>query len=812
MQVCLHRLPVIGENIFIRGIINMLVWQPLFGPHIMSNPKPDTKTFLPRLPPRALGAWMAFAFILLSIILTLVLTAVIEHKATAQVKDAIGHGLAELANQTSDKLERGMFERYREVGLIAQRRDLGADMPLAQRRDTLERVQASYGYYSWIGLAGADGRVQVAARGLLEGVDVSGRPWFRDALKGTHVGDVHEALLLAKLLPRQAEPWRFVDVAFPYLDADGNTVGVLGTHLSWQWARDVERSVMAGVGTRGHIEALILDAAGNVLLGPPGMAGRRLALPSLEQARATTGGGFLVERWPDGKSYLVGYARGRGHADYPGLGWSVLVRQDVVDAYAPVRRLREYGLVAGIILAVLFSLAGVLVARRITRPLGRLAASAQRIRAGETLTLGAGHSAYVEVQALSGTLDALVADLVRQRAELKAWNATLEQRVEQRTRELGQRTRELEQALVTVSAGKQRIDTILETVQDAFVAIDLEGRICDWNGAAEAMLGWRRDEVLGQSAAELVLPERFRARALAALAHFRDSGQLAILGQRVERVLHRRDGGEVAIEMTSGLARTPEGSFFCIFAHDISDRKQVERMKNEFVSTVSHELRTPLTAISASLALLADGMAGELPPDAHGLVGIANASSERLVRLIGDVLDLQKMDAGRVALARQVQPLLPIAEGAVAAMASLAAQAGVTLVCEAGPGTERLCADVDRDRIAQVLANLLSNALKFSAPGTTVVTRLEDGGDCARLSVADQGEGIPDDFRERVFQRFAQADGSNARRSGGTGLGLSICKTIVEEHGGTIRFDSVVGSGTTFMVALPLAPRNHPPT
>ena len=761
----------------------------------MSNPKPDTKTFLRRLTPRALGAWMALAFTLLSIVLTLVLTAVIEHKATFQVKDAIGHGLAELANQTSDKLERGMFERYREVGLIAQRRDLGADMPLAQRRDTLERVQASYGYYSWIGLAGADGRVQVAARGLLEGVDVSARPWFRDALKGTHVGDVHEALLLAKLLPRHAEPWRFVDVAFPYLDESGNTAGVLGAHLSWQWARDVERSVMAGVGTRGHIEALILDAAGNVLLGPPG-----------------TAGGFLVERWPDGKSYLVGYARGRGHADYPGLGWSVLVRQDVVDAYAPVRRLREYGLVAGVILAALFSLAGVLVARRITRPLGRLAASAQRIRAGETLTLGAGHSAYVEVQALSGTLDALVADLVRQRAELKAWNATLEQRVGQRTRELGQRTRELEQALSTVSAGKQRIDTILETVQDAFVAIDMEGRICDWNGAAEAMLGWRRDEVLGQSAAELVLPERFRAHALAALAHFRDSGQLAILGQRVERVLHRRDGGEVAIEMTSGLARTPEGSFFCIFAHDISDRKQVERMKNEFVSTVSHELRTPLTAISASLALLADGMAGELPPDAHGLVGIANASSERLVRLIGDVLDLQKMDAGRVALARQVQPLLPIAEGALAAMASLAAQAGVTLACEAGPGAERLCTNVDRDRIAQVLANLLSNALKFSAPGTTVVTRLEDGGDCARLSVADQGEGIPDDFRERVFQRFAQADGSNARRSGGTGLGLSICKTIVEEHGGTIRFDSVVGSGTTFMVALPLAQREHPAT
>jgi PAS domain S-box-containing protein len=764
---------------------------------------PTFPTFFRRLLPRALGAWMALAFALLSIVFTLVLSAVIERKATQQVKSGIGYGLADRAAQTSDKLERGMFERYREVGLIARRHDLGADVPLARRRETLERVQASYGYYSWIGLAGIDGRVQVAARGMLEGADVSKRPWFHDALKGNHVGDVHDAVLLAKLLPHQAEPWRFVDVAFPYLDERGNTVGVLGAHLSWQWARDVERSVMASVGARSNVEALIVDAAGSVLLGPPDSAGRKLSLPSLALARSqpTSGkvmSGYVVERWPDGRSYLVGYARGRGYADYPGLGWTVLVRQEVVDAYGPVRRLREYGLIAGVLLAALFSLAGVLVARRITQPLGELAESARRIRAGEPVKLGAGHGRYVEVQALSGTLDALVADLMQQRKELKELNATLEQRVEQRTREL-------EQALVTVSAGKQRIDTILGTVQDAFVAIDLQGRVAEWNAAAEAMLGWRRDEVLGCLAVELMVPAHLRADALAALQRFRDTGELEILGRRVERVLCRRDGSEVEVEMTAAIAGTPEGPFFSIFAHDIAGRKQVERMKNEFVSTVSHELRTPLTSISASLALLAHGMAGELPADAQGLVGIANASSERLVRLIGDVLDIQKMDAGRMESSREVQPVLPVAEGAVASMAGLAAQAGVTLACAAGPGAAALRAGIDRDRITQVLANLLSNAVKFSEAGTTVTTRVEDGGDCVRLSVTDQGSGIPEAFRDRVFQRFAQADGTNSRRSGGTGLGLSICKAIVEQHGGTIRFDSVAGQGTTFVVELPAA-------
>jgi signal transduction histidine kinase len=254
--------------------------------------------------------------------------------------------------------------------------------------------------------------------------------------------------------------------------------------------------------------------------------------------------------------------------------------------------------------------------------------------------------------------------------------------------------------------------------------------------------------------------------------------------------------------MSTGLAGSGDGAFFGVFMRDITERKEVERLKNEFVSTVSHELRTPLTSISASLALLADGIAGELPEDARQLVDIANASSGRLVRLIGDVLDIQKMEAGGVALERRVQPVLPIAREAVDAMASLAGQAGVTLACAAGPGADTACAAVDRDRMMQVLTNLLSNAIKFSGAGDTVSTRVEAHDGRLRLAVDDQGAGIPPAFRERVFQRFAQADGADSRRKSGTGLGLSICKAIVEQHGGTIGFDSEMGQGTTFWVEL----------
>jgi PAS domain S-box-containing protein len=755
-------------------------------------------SILRRYVPRALGAWLALAFTLLAVVLTLAIIMVIEWKANQQVTTSIGSGLEELAMQTSDKLERGMFERYREVRLLAQRRDLQGDMPLAARRAVLDELQASYGYYSWIGIAGLDGRVQVAVHGLLEGADVSKRPWFRNAQTGVHADDVHEALLLARLLPAQAEPWRFVDIAFPVRDAAGRPQGILAAHLSWQWARDVERSMFAGIAARRQVEALIVDAGGRVLLGPASMHGVKLDLPSLRAAPTTPGGGYVEERWPDGNTYLVGFARGRGFAQYPGLGWTVLVRQNVDDAYTPVRRLREYGLSWGLLLAALFSLAGVALARYITHPLDELARSARRIQRGEHVPITSGRGNYNEVRSLGRTLNLLVDDLVGQRRQVEELNATLEQRVDQRTRALAQ-------ALDAVRANEYRIASIIETAQDAFIGVDMDGRIVDWNTAAEAMLGWRRGEVLGRLVIELVLPPAMRDQARQALGNFRATGRLNILERRLESRMLTRDGREIPVEMTTGLAGTGEGLFFSVFVHDISGRKEVERMKDEFVSTVSHELRTPLTAISASLALLADGMAGELPPDARGLVDVARASCERLMRLIGDVLDIQKIEAGNPGVAREPQALLPLAGYAVAGMQSMAAAAGVTLSCEAGPGAQELHAPVDADRITQVLTNLLSNAIKFSEPGGAVVTRIDAKDGRALVSVADQGAGIPQAFHSRVFQRFAQAYGADSRRKGGTGLGLSICKRIVEEHRGRIWFESVEGQGTTFFVELPAA-------
>jgi len=760
---------------------------------------PNLSQRLTSFRPRGLAGYMGLAFSTLSIVLTVVVVGVVEKEATRHVEHSIGHGLGELALQASDKLDRGMFERYREVGLIARRFTIAeSGVSHEDWRRILDDVRATYTYYSWIGLTDEHGKVLVSAGGLLEGADVSNRPWFKGARGDSHVGDVHEALLLAKLLPQQGnEPMRFVDVAFPFLDRHGVQRGVLGAHLSWQWARDVERSIIAPLETQRHVEALIVGASGNVLLGPPGLQGTTIDLESLRRARMRGQAGYVIERWPDGKTYMVGHSRTKGYADYPGLGWTVLVRQDIDNALVPVERLRRYGMWSGIGLALLFSVAGVFVARWITRPLELLKLEAVRIQEGQGATIAAGKRAYEEVQALAGTMNGLVGDLQRRQGQLEELNLTLEERVRERTRALGE-------ALAVVQQNEQRINTIIETAQDAFVALDLGGRIIDWNSAAQRMFGWSRDEAIGRPLGELVVPERFRYSYLKAIQQFQDTGHLELLERRAERIVCNRQGAEIPVEMTARLAGQAGQTFFSLFMHDISLRKKVEQMKNELVATVSHELRTPLTSMRASLSLLASGAVDGVPDDAKELVDIAHRHCERLVRMVNEMLDVQKIESGKVQLARTEQPLLPIVKDAVAAMQGHARQAGVHLGCGAGPDGEDLRAAVDGDRLTQVLTNLVSNAIKFSPGGATVMVELGRHGNAARIAVLDRGPGIPEAFRARIFQRFAQSDDEAARRQG-SGLGLNISKTIVEEHGGRLGFTDREHGGTAFHVDLPLS-------
>lgn len=745
-----------------------------------------------------LGTYLAFSFSLLSIGLTLILLVVIDVTVTKQLKSSIGSNLAELAFQMTYRLDRAMFERYREVQLMAER--LGQDgkpIEWGENRKALDSLQRTYPYYAWLGATDNQGKVLAATHGVLENTDVSARPWFQNAKNDIHVGDVHEASLLAGLLPNTTdESLRFVDIAFPYAGADGEIGGVLGAHLSWVWAKDIQRSIIDPLDGERMVDALILSADDTVLLGPPDLQGQRLNLQSLKDLKRGARG-FNIEILPDGREYLVGISQGSGYRSYPGMGWKVLVWQDLHAAYLPVKQLQAQVLWIGIVTASFFSLLGLWAARVITRPLGALSHAAKQLEAGQAVEIDEVDAAYLEVKTLSGSLNSLVRNLQHKEAALKELNVTLESRVEQRTVELMQ-------ALEHVRENESRIKTIVQTAQDAFIGVNFEGRITDWNSQAEKMLGWTREQIIGQPLSALV-PERFRDRVSQAMQLFASTGAAGFINTNLEKLVLTRDGRELPVEIRIGLINNSKLQLFSAFLHDISERKEIERMKSEFISTASHELRTPLTAIYASLDMLQSGMAGELPPDARELLGISHKSAERLVRLINDVLDVEKLESHSMTYKLVPQWLRPLVEQAISATQTYADQYQVRF--ELDPGVSDVMVRVDADRIIQVVVNLLSNAAKFSqGEGAVVRVSLQQlPGRHVRVSVADKGCGIPGDFRERIFRRFAQADASDRRQKGGTGLGLNICKSIVEAHRGTIDFVSESGKGSEFYFDLPLS-------
>jgi signal transduction histidine kinase len=236
---------------------------------------------------------------------------------------------------------------------------------------------------------------------------------------------------------------------------------------------------------------------------------------------------------------------------------------------------------------------------------------------------------------------------------------------------------------------------------------------------------------------------------------------------------------------------------------DIEKLKELERLKADFVSTVSHELRTPLTSMRGALGLLLGGAGGDLSPKGRELLRIALTNTDRLIRLINDILDIEKMDAGQVAIRRDRLRLRSLLEATLAGLEGLARDAEVHLRMLDVPDVEIIG---DSDRLIQVFTNLVSNAVKFSPKGADVEVSgfLDNGG--VTVHVRDHGPGIPAEFASRIFGRFQQAGGAASRRSGGTGLGLSIAKGITELHGGRIGFEGAEGGGTSFYVALSVAP------
>jgi len=354
------------------------------------------------------------------------------------------------------------------------------------------------------------------------------------------------------------------------------------------------------------------------------------------------------------------------------------------------------------------------------------------------------------------------------------------------------------QTLVTASrteAGRQR--AVFEFALDGIVTLDTHGLIESLNPAAERMFGWSADDLRHAHVSRLLDGASEQAPLHQTLGVEPEELEA---GVRREVTGRRKDGSTFPMDMGLVITRLEDGDRIVGFARDISKQREVERMKDEFVSTVSHELRTPLTSIAGSLGLIMGGAAGPLPEKAGRLIGIAQSNCQRLVRLINDVLDMEKLDSGKLPFHFAEVELGEVARRAVDGVRGYADQLGVELALEeqALPWVRG-----DVDRLVQVATNLISNAAKYTPRGQTVRITVTRDGAGARLSVADRGPGVPEAFRERIFSRFAQADASDARGKSGTGLGLYIAREIAQRHGGRLWFESPETGGAVFHLDVP---------
>ncbi len=352
-------------------------------------------------------------------------------------------------------------------------------------------------------------------------------------------------------------------------------------------------------------------------------------------------------------------------------------------------------------------------------------------------------------------------------------------------------------ASAALEANEMRTRAVIDNMVGGLITTDRHARIETVNPAAEKMFGYAAAELVGANLGVLVpFPEGANPR-----EYLREAMRKS-LGKVTEWAARRKDGSIFPMELALAPFETADGAHFSGSVRDISERTEIDRMKNEFVSTVSHELRTPLTSIRGSLGLLSGGVLGELSDDAKEVVALAERNVVRLVGLINDILDLERLDTGRLEMTFERVPVAQIFARSFDAVRSFADAQGITLKEDASPALLY----ADRDRMVQVVVNLLSNAIKFSPPGSTVSASAAENGSGTEIRIADHGRGVPKHHREAIFERFRQVESSDARQKGGSGLGLAISRAIIEQHRGTIGVESEEGQGSVFWIRMPLAP------
>ncbi len=346
---------------------------------------------------------------------------------------------------------------------------------------------------------------------------------------------------------------------------------------------------------------------------------------------------------------------------------------------------------------------------------------------------------------------------------------------------------------------QERLSMHIQGTPVAVVEWDENFRVSSWNPAAERIFGYKGELMIGRHAAGLIVPVGARQEVDAIWKELLQSKG----GVHRTHEAITREGKTILCEWYFTPLVDDSGTMIGVasLAQDVTERIRMEHIKNEFISVVSHELRTPLTSIRGSLGLVMGGVTGELPEKTREMLEIANNNTERLLSIINQILDIEKIESGELVYNYQTVEVMPLIEQAMLNNIGYAHQFEVHF--ELGERAEGAMLRADPERLMQVLNNLMSNAVKFTRKGDTVELGATRRGERIRVYITDHGPGIPAAFQNKLFDKFAQWDASDTRAVSGTGLGLSIAKGIIEQHDGQIGFETREGLGSTFYFELP---------
>ncbi|TYT74411.1 PAS domain S-box protein [Desulfobotulus mexicanus] len=468
-----------------------------------------------------------------------------------------------------------------------------------------------------------------------------------------------------------------------------------------------------------------------------------------------------------------------------GIDWLIFVVIPERDFMGEIREARKKTLLFLCLILFAAFISALAIIERVASPILQLHTAAQRLAVG---------------------LDPKAISFKRTPKEIRELMVTflhMDTSLRRSMKDLAREVRERKEAETVQKQNSRHLQAILDNVLDGIITIDPVGTVASFNHAASRIFGYESFEVVGKNI-RMLMPEPYHSEHDGYLARYRETGIPRVIGIGREVSGRRKNGDVFPLELAVSRLERENHTLFIGIVRDITERKRVENMKDAFVSTVSHELRTPLTSIRGGLGLVTGGALGPVSEKIQHLLMIAYRNTDRLTIIINDLLDMEKLIAGEMHFNMKKQPLLPLVLRSMEENQAYADNYGVDFVLDFQVD-EGLLVLADTLRFQQVLANLLSNAAKFSPAESSVKVGVSVEGARVRIYVQDEGPGISEDFKDRVFEKFSQADGTDQRQKGGTGLGLAISREIMSHMGGEIGFLSEEGKGATFYFYLPVA-------